>query len=157
MSFDRVLMKSELMRDEGLRLVVYRCTAGKLSIGVGRNLDDVGILPSETAALGITTASVTKNGVTVAQAMALLDFDIARVEKQLDAKLPWWRNLDDNRQRVLVNMTFNLGITRFLNFKNTIEFVRKGKYALASENMKKSLWHSQVGKRAVRLEALMHG
>ena len=32
-------IKEQLVRHEGLRLKPYRCTAGKLTIGIGRNLD----------------------------------------------------------------------------------------------------------------------
>ena len=32
-------MKEQLLRHEGLRLKPYRCTAGKLTIGIGRNLE----------------------------------------------------------------------------------------------------------------------
>ncbi|MDY0127369.1 MAG: hypothetical protein RBR69_04500 [Candidatus Cloacimonadaceae bacterium] len=42
---DRI--KEQLVRHEGLRLKPYRCTAGKLTIGIGRNLNDCGITQSE--------------------------------------------------------------------------------------------------------------
>jgi lysozyme len=42
---DRI--KEQLVRHEGLRLKSYRCTAGNLTIGIGRNLDDCGISQSE--------------------------------------------------------------------------------------------------------------
>ncbi|KAG0310255.1 hypothetical protein BGZ97_012685, partial [Linnemannia gamsii] len=79
---------SELSRDEGRRLKPYRDTVGKLTIGVGRNLTDVGISESECD--------------------MLLENDIARIRAWLDLKLPWWRDMDKVRQRVLINMTFNL-------------------------------------------------
>ena len=37
---NRQLVMNQLVMDEGLRLKPYRCPAGKLTIGVGRNLDD---------------------------------------------------------------------------------------------------------------------
>ncbi len=36
-------IKAQLVRHEGLKLKPYRCTAGKLTIGIGRNLDNCGI------------------------------------------------------------------------------------------------------------------
>jgi lysozyme len=36
-------LREMLIRHEGLALKPYLCTAGRLTIGVGRNLDDVGI------------------------------------------------------------------------------------------------------------------
>lgn len=155
MTYDRAKLESELARDEGERFKVYRCTAGKRTIGIGRNLDDVGISGAETAALGITVASVITNGITREQSRRLFAGDIARCERDLDAKLPWWRKLDDVRQRVLLNMCFNLGIAGLLGFKNTLGMVQRGDYAGAAGGMAASLWHRQVGARALRLESMM--
>ena len=112
MSYDRAALTAELIRNEDERLKVYRCTANKRTIGVGRNLDDVGISKAETAALGVTVASACRDGITRQQSRALLANDIDACERQIDAKLPWWRKLSDVRQRVLLNMCFNLGIGR---------------------------------------------
>lgn len=158
-TYDRANLAAEIARDEGDELRVYRCTAGKLSIGKGRNLDDVGISPAETKALGITKASVVRNGISQAQSDALFVNDIARSEADLDRKLPWWRSLDPVRQRVLLNMCFNMGIGNaqrgLLSFRNTLELIRTGRYAAAAKGMAASRWHDQVGARAVRLEAMM--
>ncbi len=150
-TFGRDRIEQDLVRDEGLRLKVYRCTADKRTIGVGRNLDAIGIRDGETAVLGITLASCLANGITNWQALVLLSNDIDVVVAQLDRKLPWWRSLSPRRQRVMINMTFNLGIDGLLKFKNTLRFVRDGQYKVAANNMLLSLWARQVGKRAVRL------
>jgi lysozyme len=144
-----------LVRDEGERLKVYRCTAGKLTIGVGRNLDDVGISAEESRKLGITTASCIAAGITRSQSRALLDSDIARCEADLDRGLPWWRTLSPVRQRVLLNMCFNLGLKSLLGFTNTLGMVKSGRYADAAANMLKSKWAGQVGNRAKRLSLMM--
>lgn len=152
---NREVLRAELERDEGLRLKTYRCTAGKLSIGVGRNLDDVGIRLAETNKLKITKASCIAKGITRDQAMALLDSDIDGCEHDLDARLPWWRKLDPVRQRVLLNMCFNMGIGTLLTFKNTLRFIEQGNYVSAAANMLASKWAKQVGQRAIRLAELM--
>lgn len=156
-SYNRATLRDELVRDEGLRLRVYRCTAGKLTIGVGRNLDDVGIRPHETKELGIDKASVIAKGLTRNQAFFLLDSDIDVVEQQLDHRLPWWRSLSDARQRVLLNMAFNLGIVGLLGFRNTLAFIKAGSFPAAAAGMRASLWARQVGKRAERLAIMMVG
>lgn len=158
MSYDRALLRTELVRDEGLRLKAYRDTVGKLTIGVGRNLDrnhKHPITPAETAKLGITRECCIANGVTEAQAMALLDGDIDDVEHELDHFLPWWRQMSPVRQRVILNMTFNMGIDTLLEFKNTLRAMQTGQYITAATGMSKSAWHNQVGRRALRLEAMM--
>lgn len=133
MNFD--LLKEELIRDEGLKLKPYRCTAGKLTIGVGRNLEDVGISASEAA--------------------YLLQHDIDRVLAEMSYRIPWWGNLSENRQRVLANMAFNLGIDGLLKFKNTLALIQAGKYEDAAKEMLNSKWANQVGNRARRLAKMM--
>ena len=128
-------LKEQLVRHEGLRLKAYRDTVDKLTIGVGRNLDDVGI--SET------------------EAMFLLDSDIATVEKDLDRALPWWRGMSEERQLVLADMCFNLGISRLLGFKNTLAALQEGRYDEAAKEMLDSKWAQQVGKRAITLADMM--
>jgi lysozyme len=154
-TYNRGTMAQELIVDEGERLKVYRCTAGKLTIGIGRNLDDVGIFPHETTALGLTKQSCIANGITKEQSRALFATDLDRVDADLDRRLPWWRQLDPVRQRVLVNMAFNLGIDGLCKFKNTLGMIRTGNYAGAAAGMLHSLWAKQVGKRAGRLSDMM--
>lgn len=160
MTYDRQKLTAELVRDEGERLRVYRCTAGKRTVGVGRNLDDVGISAAETAALGITVTSCVARGIDQAQSRALLVNDIIRCEWDLDRALPWWRTLNAVRQRVMLNMCFNMGVGRrgvsgLLSFTNTLAMVERGNFAGAAAGMKASKWHRQVGQRAVRLETMM--
>ncbi len=128
-------LRDDLVRDEGLRLKPYSCTAGKLTIGVGRNLDDVGITRDE--------------------ALALLDNDIARVKAETQKAFPWFGGLDDVRRDVVANMVFNLGLSRFSQFHQTIAAIARGDYATAADQMLKSQWAKQVGQRAVRLAQRM--
>jgi lysozyme len=132
---DMSLMKRELTQDEALRLKPYRCTAGKLTIGVGRNLDDVGITANE--------------------ADYLLENDIGRAMADLDRALPWWRGLSDSRQRALVNMCFNLGLTRLLGFKGMLSALESGDGAEAAREALDSAWARQVGGRAQRIAKML--
>ncbi len=125
----------ELMRDEGVRLKPYRCSSGKLTIGVGRNLDD--------------------QGITSWEAMDLLDNDISRVVSELNAALPWWRNMPDPGQRALANMAFNLGLPRLMDFQRMIAALRAGDYETAADEALNSKWaEQQVGARAERVALL---
>lgn len=127
-------LDSLLLLHEGEKLKVYKCTAGKNTIGVGRNLDDVGITQEESR--------------------FLLSNDIKRVTAELTKALPWFTKLDPVRQTVLLDMCFNLGLAGLLKFKNTLAFFQAGNYQKASENMLLSLWAKQVGRRAVRLSEM---
>jgi lysozyme len=153
------ILRAELRRDEGEKFKVYRCTANKRTIGVGRNLDDVGISTAETELLGLTLADCIAKGINSRQSTVLLANDIKRSKADLDRALPWWRQLDLVRQRVLVNMCFNMGIGNsrkgLLSFRNTLQYIRNGNYSVAADNMLASKWAKQVGKRADRLADLM--
>lgn len=143
---------SELERDEGVKLSSYRCTAGFLTIGVGRNLDTNKLTAEELAFVGhnCRTKPITKE-----QSDYLLKNDIEKVCADLMKFLPWWTYLGDVRKRVLVNMAFNLGTEGLLKFENTLALIRSGSYAQAAAEMVKSKWAKQVGKRADRLANMM--
>ena len=129
MNADR--LADQLVADEGLRLKPYRCTAGKLTIGVGRNLDDVGI--------------------TEVEALALLNNDIERVWSQTVRGIPWISSAPGEVQEVVANMVFNMGIAGVLGFKTTLEALKAGDYRRAAAAMLDSKWAKQVGPRAERL------
>jgi lysozyme len=136
---DLVLLEAELRRDEGVKYWPYRDSVGVQTIGVGHNLQ-AKPLPSNWA-YPLTPAQVTQ----------LLGQDIADTLANLDRNLPWWRSLDEVRQRVVANMCFNLGIGKLLGFKNTLGAMQRGAYAIAAAGMKNSDWYGQVGARAVCL------
>lgn len=128
-------IRDQLIRDEGLRLHPYKDSVGKLTIGVGRNLDDVGISKAEAA--------------------LLLDNDIADATQRLETAFPWTAALDDARKGVLLNMTFNMGIQGLAGFKNFLAAVQAGDYSSARDHMLDSRWAEQVGPRAQRLAIQM--
>ncbi len=133
-------LRDDLIADEGLREAAYADGGGVWTIGVGHTGPEVRrglVWPHETC-------------------LQALDHDIAHAEQGLDAHLPWWRTLAPERQDVLANMAFNLGVEGLLAFRHTLAAVQAGDYAVAAERMLASEpWRSQVGDRAVRLAAQM--
>ncbi len=130
-------LREQLIRHEGLRLRPYRCPAGKLTIGVGRNLEDCGISRDE--------------------AMLLLTNDIREAADDVVNIIGMgvWDRLTDARQRVLVDMRFNLGPGGFRGFKRMIQAVRDQRWEDAANEMIDSNWARQVTSRANRLAAMM--
>ena len=124
-----------LIKHEGLRLKPYRDTVGKLTIGVGRNLDDLGITRGE--------------------ALYLLGNDINRVRLELIKIIGWFLTLGTVRQNVLIDMVFNLGITRFKRFKKLIAAIERQDWDRAADEMLDSKWARQVGRRATELAQMM--
>lgn len=126
---------------EGLRLKPYRCTAGKLTIGYGRNLDDIGISQAE------------------ADMMFERDFAMAESEVKRLCKVNQidWENLIEQRFYVLTDMMFNLGYNRLSKFNKFLYALKTGSYTAAADEMLDSNWAKQVGNRATQLSALMRG
>ena len=128
-------LRAMLIRHEGLRLKPYRDAKSKLTIGVGRNLDDVGI--------------------TRAEALMLLDNDIATVRRDVTRAFPWFPGLDPVRKDVVLDMVFNLGLPRFRQLTKTIAAIKARNWENAAREMLKSRWANEVGKRATELAAMM--
>ena len=124
-----------IIKHEGFRSKPYRCPAGRLTIGYGRNLDDCGI--------------------TVDEAAYLLRQDIDRVKAELSASYKWFPALSEPRQAVIISMAYNLGIKGFSEFKRMIAWLAVKEYDKASNEMLASAWAGQVGRRASELSEIM--
>lgn len=122
----REVLRRHLLVDEGLRLFPYKDTVGKITIGVGRNLTDVGI--------------------SAVEADILLDNDVDKAWRDLTARFPWVLRLTEARQVALVNLTFNMGIGGLAKFVNTLGALKTGAYSTAANGLRRSLWYRQVGK-----------
>ena len=120
---------------EGRRKKLYKCTKGKLTIGVGRNIEDRGLSDDEID--------------------LLLKNDIRIATEELERVFPWTIMLDPVRKAVLIDMSFNMGIDRLSQFKNTLAMIERGEYDKASDAMLQSVWATQVGNRARRLSGMM--
>ena len=129
------ILTKQLPIDEGYRRKPYPDTKGKLTIGVGRNLDDVGLRDDEIA--------------------LCLSNDIAVAEAVARKLFPTFDQLSDARKAVVLNMAFNMGEETLKEFVHTIGFITAGKYDAAAAGMLDSLWAKQVGVRAVRLAEAM--
>jgi len=128
-------LTEQLTRHEGLRLKPYADTVGKLTIGVGRNLDDVGITEDE--------------------ALMMLENDIKIARDELLSHFPAFNSLHDARLDCLINMVFNMGISRFKGFKLMIDALITHDYNEAAAQMLDSKWARQVGSRAKELSTQM--
>jgi len=137
------LLISELRRDEGVRYSPYPDTKGIPTVGVGHNL----------------RASPLPDGwlypLTDAQIDQLLESDIRIAIHNLDGFVGWWRNLSYARQRVIVNMCFQLGIDKLLKFHNTLAHIENAAYPDAAKDMLNSTWASECPDRARRLSKMM--
>ena len=131
---------------EGIRLKPYKCTAGYLTIGVGRNLVTNPLTAEEKEKVGDWS-----NGISKDAAFYLLRNDIIRTEKECGQHIPFWKHLDDERQYALLDMAFNLGIKGLLKFKKMLSEIGIGNYRGAAKECLNSKYARDVGKRAERI------
>lgn len=123
-----------LKRHEGVESHAYKCTSGKLTIGVGRNIDPKG---------GI--------GLSMDEIEYLLSNDILRCIKELSTEYSWFGDLDEVRQEAIIDIFLNLGATKFRCFKRALSAMEAGNFATASTEFLDSRWAKQVGGRALEL------
>jgi len=131
----QTLLQKRLWHEEGFRQFPYRDTNGHLSIGIGRNLDAIGISLDE--------------------AFLMLANDIGAAEHDLVADFPWYVHLDDPRKSVLIDMCFNLGIGKLKTFAEFLLACSRFDWTNASREMLLSAWAREVGDRAIYLANVM--
>ena len=127
-------LRDDLIRHEGLRLKPYRDTEGVLTIGVGHNLAE---------------------GISEHIAMLMLDDDIQRHSEELERAHPVVNLVGEVRRDVLINMAFNLGVSRLSGFRKMWAAIHAKDWYIASAEMLDSKWARQVGKRATELAEMM--
>jgi lysozyme len=132
---DRQRLFKQLRLHEGVEKFPYRCTAGYLTIGVGRNIEERGLLDDEID--------------------FILDNDIEVVMSEVSVTFDWFFDLSEVRQRVVADMIFNMGLPRFKQFKKMIAALEEGDWSEAANQMMDSKWAQQVGMRASRLATMM--
>jgi lysozyme len=138
MGVNQAKLIADLRRDEGVVPYAYEDHLGFLTIGVGRLIDK------------------RKGGrLTQDEIDYLLKNDIREKTAELEASLPWVRDLDEVRHRALVNMAFQLGVAGLLGFVTTLGLLKEKNYHEAAMQMLKSKWASQTPARARRIAQMI--
>ena len=116
--------------EEGYRQFPYRCTAGKLSVGYGFNLDDVGFTKDECD--------------------LILNYRIRKIQGQVKSTL---YDLDAPEEvwEILYHLAYQLGLNGLLKFKKMIKALYDMDYETAADEGLDSLWYKQTPNRANRL------
>jgi len=126
-----------IKRHEGYREKPYRCTAGKLTIGWGHNLDD--------------------RGISIAVADLMLNEDICVAYKDLRQifSYEFIAGISKKRYIALMDMMFQLGYGTFTEFKKMIAAIKDGDWILASAEAMDSLWYNQCPVRAAEIVRML--
>jgi lysozyme len=95
-----------------------------------------------------------ERGISKDEALFLLGNDIEDAVADLRS-FDWYEDLDPIRKKVVIDMRYNLGPTRFREFRRMIAALAAGDYTAAAAEMVDSRWYQQVGERGRRLVAMM--
>lgn len=131
---DRDALEAHVLWAEAERLHMYKDSVGIWTIGVGHNIEERGISKE------------------VSRLMLKEDLDAVLEECR---GLDYWDALSAVRRIVVADMVFNLGLSRFLRFRNLNKALLIQDYTLAGHEMQDSRWYNQVGRRAVKLQKAM--
>lgn len=150
LSMDEI--KQRLAVHEGFRSKPYRCTANKLTIGIGRNIED---RPFTEEELRLVDKDYMAKGITKAQAFAILAKDVMQFDFELRQNIPFYERLDDERQYALLDMAFNMGIGNskkgLLSFKKMLSYIGTGFYKQAAAECLNSKYGRELPTRAGRI------
>lgn len=127
-------LETMIAHHEGLKFKPYRCPAGKLTIGYGRNLE--------------------AKGVSQKVSLLMMQEDIAESIQELTS-FPWFVGLSEARRAALIDMNFNLGFPRFRQFRKMLAAIQRNDFDTAAAEMLNSKWARQVGTRALELATMM--
>jgi len=131
---------------EGVRLMPYKDDRGNLTIGVGRCIKRNPFTSQELRALGDWQHGITKNA-----ALMLLRNDVNRIILSLKKEIPFWKNLDDERQYALLDMAFQMGVTGLLRFRKMLAAMQAEKWEEAASECQNSAYGRKYKTRALRI------
>jgi lysozyme len=140
----------QLKIDEGYSEHVYKCPAGANTVGFGYNLDSNSL---HLSSLEINHAF--RNGMGEVEAERILLIMVKKTVEELQRIFTNWNTISKTRQDALINMCFNLGVTRFLKFKKMIVLVEDNDFVAASKEGLNSLWAKQLPARSKRVMDLL--
>lgn len=124
-------IKSSLRNHEGESLKMYKCPAGKWTVGVGHNIED---------------RPISKRASNV-----ILEDDIEVAIAELDRAFQGWRLHSDAVQDVLVELSFAMGAPRLEGFKKMWAALQVRNYKEAAKELLDSEWAREVKGRATTL------
>ena len=120
--------KNHIKEYEGFSQLIYSCPAGYATISYGRNLETKGISREEGE--------------------YLLNNDVKQCLKELRGIMNRFDELPDKAQLVLIDMCYNLGLSKLLNFENMLDAIDAGNWEKASQELLDSRYAAQVKRRA---------
>ncbi len=128
-------ISEQLIRHEGKIAKMYLDSKGIPTIGIGWNLRDCPMRESEIA--------------------YRLDNDIHDVIIEIRNKFDWFGGISNERQKAIIDIVFNLGMAKFLEFKKTIGYMAQGDWYKAADELLDSDYAKEVPARAKEIAQML--
>lgn len=150
-----ILLAHNLIKEaEGFSATEYICPAGYPSIGYGRNLKFYPLANDEKREMVMN--GLGEPSVSTLLASKWLEKEVDEIYQDVK-KEDYFNGLGDERQAVVIDMIYNLGLAKFRTFKKFIQALKDKDFDKASYEIEhgsapngKSHYWNQVGIRAKR-------
>ena len=126
---------NRIKEHEGFRSRVYKCTEGYDTIGYGFAIKDLYL--SE----GISEL--------------ILKEKVTNLRLRIEKKFDWFNEVPREVQEVLLEMSYQMGVSGVSKFKNALKHMRNGDWIKAADEMLLSRWYKQTPKRAKELSDII--
>lgn len=146
----------ELIKEaEGFSPIVYKCTAGFNTVGYGRNIDANPLTQSELMRTGKRIINgETQMFVSNLLAEEWLTSEILDIASKCEGK-EWFEYIGYERKGVVIDLIYNLGLTKWNTFKRCQLALSSKDFGVASLELEDSKWYRQVGLRGKRNVEIM--
>jgi len=127
--------------NEGCKLEVYACPAGKPTFGYGTNLE---ALDNNTRDEIDRHLIVNNSQDKETLAVELLEREIIKCYEALSDNRWFIDDLSCFQQAIIIDLAYNIGVAGVLRFKNMIKAIKQRNYGIACEEMLDSRYHHQM-------------
>lgn len=148
---DQDSIEGGIAEAEGVRDKAYKDTVGKTTVGIGFNMDDSsakGVWKKAGIKADFDKVYSGKQKLTKDEIHKLANVSYGNAVKDAKAIFPKFDDLSDNRQKALVQMSYQLGGNKLSKFQETLKHLEKGNYKAAAKQIMNSKLAKQTPNRA---------
>tara|TARA_B100001094_G_C17775148_1_gene597008 strand:- start:29 stop:469 length:441 start_codon:yes stop_codon:yes gene_type:complete len=134
-------LREELEADEGIKYVTYKCSADKLTFGVGHMVLESDPEYNQPVGTAVSADRVTE----------CFNRDIESVIEDCQRLYSQFDSLPEDCKLIIANMMFNLGLPTLSKFKDMKAAIDAEQWSAAADAMLDSKWAKQLPNRSGRL------
>ena len=137
-------LMEKIKENEGFSNKVYEDTLGYSTVGYGFLL--AALTADELALNGGKYEPMSKE-----TADKILELKLQKLTAAVFATFDWLKEKPQNVQEVVIEMAYQLGVSKVKKFVTTMHYIRTGEYEAAYQSGMSSLWAKQTPNRAKKV------